>query len=561
MTLAHVGALIGGLGLFLLGMTMLTDGLKMTAGHSLKSILGHWTDTRFRALGAGFLITALVQSSGAVTVAVIGFVNAGLLTFSNAVWVVFGANVGTTMTAWIVSLVGLQLKVGALALPAVGLGVALRLTGGGRRAAIGDVLAGFGLFFLGLSILSDTFSGYANGMDLTDTADPGFAGNLLFMGLGFGVTVLTQSSSASIAIALTAAAGGLVPLQPAAAMVIGANLGSTSTGLFAVIGATPSARRVAVSHLAFNVLTGTVALLMLPGFLSLLSLFGRAMTLPDNPAVFLSLFHTTFNIVGVLLMWPLSGSLIRWLSRRFVTDEEDDIRLRYLDRTTAQVPALAGSGVVRELDRLSDISGALLEKTVSAGASDAAYMLRRADVVQTLSGAIGRYLSGLYQGALPRHMAGALVHSARALQHFDEAAEITRYLVREADAFKGLPETLRAEAKHYVRIIGDAARITSHGGVDAKVNVHNEARKVKDAYRALKDRLLGASAATEIDVATLDVATRTIWHMRRAAVQLLKARRRIEEMRHAIETASAVDAGEPEPESDAGDDLADRKVL
>lgn len=560
MTLIQIGALIGGLGLFLLGMTMLTDGLKLAAGHSLRTILARWTDSRPRALAAGFLVTALVQSSGAVTVAAIGFVNAGLISFANAVWVVFGANVGTTMTAWIVALVGLNLKFAAVALPAVGLGVVLRLTGPGtRRAAYGDIVAGFGLFFLGISFLSDAFGGYVNGIGTLDGGPAGFLGNAAFVGIGFAVTTLVQSSSASIALALTASAGGMLPIEPAAAMVIGANLGSTTTGLIAVIGATPGAKRVAASHLLFNAMTGAVALGLLPVFVAAVALLGGPLDLPSHPAVFLSVFHTVFNVLGVLLMWPVSRRMTTWLAKRFVTQEEDEARLHFLDPTIAQVPALAAAGVVRELDRLAKMAGALLEKTVSAGAADAAFITRRAGVIETVTDAISRYLSGLYAGKLPSHLADALIHSARALQHYDEAAEITRYLSAETGGFAALPETLKARTRSYARIVGDVARLAGHEGMPDFDALSAANRQVKEDYRVLKDDLLGASARGDITVETLDIATRSIWHMRRAAVQLVKARRRIANLRAAMDNGAPLPAGSAgrEPRSDAGDDLAD----
>ena len=156
--LSMAGSFIGGIGLFLLGMMMMTDGLKMAAGDALKHILSEWTRTPLRGFLSGVLITSLVQSSGAVTVAVIGFVNAGLLDILQTVYVIYGTNIGTTMTSWLVAIVGVKLHVQALALPMIGLGMFLRvISGSTRRGALGDALAGFGLFFLGIAILKNTF--------------------------------------------------------------------------------------------------------------------------------------------------------------------------------------------------------------------------------------------------------------------------------------------------------------------------------------------------------------------------------------------------------------------
>src|SRR5690606_36912135 len=173
-----IASLLGGIGLFLLGMQMMTEGLKLAAGNALRSILKSWTGTNLRGLLAGVLITALVQSSSAVTVASVGFVNAGLLTLSQAVWVIFGANVGTTTTGWLVALVGIKVDVGVLALPLLGIGMLLRLAAGvnARRAGLGSAVAGFGAFFLGVGILQGAFSEIAPRIGEWSTGMSGWAG-------------------------------------------------------------------------------------------------------------------------------------------------------------------------------------------------------------------------------------------------------------------------------------------------------------------------------------------------------------------------------------------------
>ena len=206
----------GGLGLFLLGMTMMTDGLKLAAGPALERILANATRTRWHALGSGALVTAMVQSSSAVTVASIGFVNAGLLGLGPAIWVLFGANVGTTMTGWVVALLGLSFKIEALALPLIGAGVLARLSGQqSRRGALGTALAGLGMLFFGIAMIQQSFTGLATQVELPDGA--GLLAVIAQVGTGALMTVLMQSSSASMAIALTAAQSGLLTPQGAAA--------------------------------------------------------------------------------------------------------------------------------------------------------------------------------------------------------------------------------------------------------------------------------------------------------------------------------------------------------
>ncbi|MEQ8952802.1 MAG: Na/Pi symporter, partial [Gammaproteobacteria bacterium] len=332
-----IGMLAGGVGIFLLAVGMITDGLKMAAGSSLRAILGRWTRSPARGIATGFTITAIVQSSSAITVATIGFVNAGILTLNQALGIVFGANIGTTVTGWLVAIIGFEINISALALPLIGIGMALRLTGGNsRRGAIGTALAGFGLFFIGIQVLKDAFEGIVATMDVQRFTLEGVRGLLICLALGFIMTVLTQSSSAAIAIILTAATGGLLGIYAAGAMVIGANVGTTSTAVLSVIGATANAKRVAGAHLVFNGVTAVVALLLLPLMFYLVNGIARLLNIEPVPAVSLALFHTIFNVLGVVLMLPFIGKLSAMLQKRFTTQEEVLGRARFLDKNVSE---------------------------------------------------------------------------------------------------------------------------------------------------------------------------------------------------------------------------------
>ncbi len=230
-----------------------------------------------------------------------------------AITVIYGSHIGTTMTAWLVALIGLHLDIKVFALPAIGVGMAMRLLWRDKRyGAMGEALAGFGVFFLGIDILKGGFEGMGNTLQFADISPTGL-GLLLLVGIGLVITVLMQSSSASIAIILTAAGGGVIPLPAAAAMVIGANVGTTTTALIAVIGATPNAKRAAAAHVAFSVITGCVALLILPWMLALVLSIQIDLSMePDAPTV-LAMFHTLFNVLGVALLWPFTDRLVAFL--------------------------------------------------------------------------------------------------------------------------------------------------------------------------------------------------------------------------------------------------------
>jgi len=539
--IAQIGTLIGGLGLFLLGMWLMTDGLKVAAGRSLRAILARWTRTRWHGLLAGFVFTALVQSSSAVTVATIGFVNAGLLNLNQAVWVLFGSNVGTTVTGWLVSLIGLNVKVEALALPLLGLGMILRLTGpGSRRGALGEAIAGFGLFFMGIAILRNAFAGLATQIDPAAFASTGILGDALFLLGGFMLTTLMQSSSASIAIALSAAAGGLIALEPAAAMVIGANLGTTSTGLLAVIDATANARRVAMSHVIFNLVTAVVALLLLPLLVGATEWLRTAADLPEGPATVLALFHTLFNLLGVALMWPLADPLVRWLSRRFGTVEENEARPRYLDATLLTVPALAVDALGRELDRLGSLS--LRFSLAVLSGSESRRMPQRRIAIGQLGAAIAGYVHRLYGAKLPAPVADALVHPLRAVLLYAEVAEIAQQLRSQLPRVAELPVGLREAVSSY----RDEVSAALAEELKAKSRLPAEARKawlkvVENGYQELKTQLLQAASQGTVPVGELDGAVELAANLRQIGLKSLKAGRRTEAM---LQAAASVEVDE-----------------
>tara|TARA_R110001592_G_C13175417_1_gene750266 strand:- start:1473 stop:3131 length:1659 start_codon:yes stop_codon:yes gene_type:complete len=349
-----IGSLLGGLGLFLLAVGMMTDGLRDAAGSSLRKILSDWTDTPFKAVVSGFFMTAIVQSSSAVTVASIGFVNAGLLSMRQALGIVYGSNVGTTITGWLVAFVGFKLNIQAFALPLIGIGMIIRLVKPkGREASLGMALVGFGLFFVGVDILKESFEGLVLAFDISKYTAEGFSGILTFLAIGLLMTLLTQSSSASIAITITAALSGVVGLYAAAAMIIGANVGTTSTAILASIGATANAKRVAVAQVIFNLGTGLVALLILPFIFLLIEFLSKLFGFSANVGVSLALFHTAFNVLGVALVLPLNNQMTAFLEKRFIAREEKLSLPKYLDKTIAATPFLAVNALTRELESIA----------------------------------------------------------------------------------------------------------------------------------------------------------------------------------------------------------------
>jgi phosphate:Na+ symporter len=326
----HVLQTLGGLGIFLLAMLVMTEGLRGLAGHSLHAWLKLFTRSPATGALTGTVVTGFLQSSSATIVATVGFVAAGLLTFPQALGVVLGANVGTTVTGWLVAVFGFKLKLGAAAMPLVLAGMLLRILARGRLAEAGKALAGFGLILIGIGLMQSGMAGF-EGHVTPDTFPPDtWAGRVLLVGIGVAVTLVTQSSSAGVAMAMTALSVGAINFPQAAAMVIGMDVGTTVTAVIAAIGSSEAARRTGFSHTIYNVLTAVAALLMLSPYEWFLEA-ALPNLVNDNPAFALVGFHTLFNIFALILVLPVAGQFAR-LMERLVPERETGLARRLDDR-------------------------------------------------------------------------------------------------------------------------------------------------------------------------------------------------------------------------------------
>lgn len=331
-------SLIGGIGLFLLGMILLTDGLKSFAGDSLRKALLRFTNKPVTAFTSGALATAVVQSSSATTLATIGFVSAGLLSFNQSIGIVMGASLGTTSTGWLVSLFGLKLSIAQFALPLIGIGAFLRLLGKGRWPMLGLALAGFGLIFVGIDQLQLGMAGLNQHIDFSRIPSTGLFGHLLMILIGILLTVVMQSSSAAVATTLTALHASTLTFEQAASVVIGAAIGTTVTAALATIGATAVAQRTALAHILFNLFTGIIAWILLPLFMLVIRWADLHLGLPPG-AVSLAAFHTLFIAVGVILVLPFIEPFGRFIER--IRPDHGPALTRMLDRSLLEVPSIA----------------------------------------------------------------------------------------------------------------------------------------------------------------------------------------------------------------------------
>src|SRR5690606_25390185 len=329
---------LGGLGLFLVGMSLLTDGLTHFAGDSLRRGLLRFTGSPFKAFASGALLTLVVQSSTATTVTLIGFVSAGLITFAQSLGVVMGASLGTTGTGWIVSTLGLKVQLGLYTLPLIGFGALLRLLAKGRWRHLGTALAGFGMLFVGIDTMQEGMRGMGEQFTLPELAADDWLARFIALGIGVLLTVIMQSSTATVATTLTALDAGALNFEMAAIVVIGAAIGTTMTGVLAALGGSLYAKRTALAHVLFNLSSGLIAILLLPVLLALLGLAQTHLGLQAG-GVSLAAFHTLFIAVGVAVFLPQAHRCARQIER--LLPERSDSPTRMLDQSHWQVPTLA----------------------------------------------------------------------------------------------------------------------------------------------------------------------------------------------------------------------------
>ena len=510
--------LLGGVGLFLLGMRLMTDGLRLAAGHALETILANWTRTPLRGIGAGALITAIVQSSSAVTVATLGFVNARLLSLERAITVAYGSNLGTTMTGWLVVLVGFKINIQAFALPLIGLGMALQIGGDARkRSHYGQTLAGFGLFFLGIDVLQSTFAGTAAELHIGDLGLP-FGQILIHVGLGALLSIITQSSSAAIAIVITAAMGQTLTLESAAAAVIGANLGTTSTALLGSIGATANTKRVALGHVAFNAVAALVALAIMPLLLAVVAWLSAALDLNPGIGTLLALFHTMFNLLGVLLMLPLTPRLVSWLHRCYRSREEDLQTPRYLDHAVLASPGLAAEALLTELEDIETLARAT---AIAALDGHTAGRLPEAEALRLRLAATLDFTDRLTVGGLPDAVKPALALAPWAMRSLQDAALLAERMAGSTPS-GAVPPAMTA-------FIDQARALACQEGVE-----EDALTQLRSSYQQAR---LAVLATQESPAATARQALRWLDHIHRVhhlVRALIKSRLRLAQARQAL---------------------------
>ena len=362
-TLKQIFEILGSLGIFFYGMKIMSEAIQRRSGERLRTSLNFMTRHRYGGLLTGFFVTCIIQSSSATTVMVVSFVNAGLLTLAQSIGVIMGANLGTTLTIWIVSLLGFKFKMSAVTLPILACGIPFIFSKNPKWKDVGEIMIGFALLFLGLSMLKNAVPDIKNNPEVMEFlkhyTDMGFASLIIFVIVGVLLTVVVQSSSAAGAITVTMAYKGWIDFPTAAAIVLGENSGTTITAYLAALAGNVNAKRAARAHLDFNV-AGTVGMLAIFSlFLSTIDrLIPGSVTDPTHIPVHLSAFHTLFNLCNIgLLIWfvPQIARLVERIVKVNPEEVNEEYKLEYITTGVMRTPEMSLLEARKEIKAMSGV--------------------------------------------------------------------------------------------------------------------------------------------------------------------------------------------------------------
>lgn len=365
--LMRILMLLGSLALFIYGMKIMSEGIQKAAGQKLREILGSMTSNKIKGIFTGFLTTSIIQSSSATTVMVVSFVNAGLLSLKESIGVIMGANIGTTVTAWLVAFLGFSISMSDYALPIFLVAIILMFTSSFSLKNWGEMLAGFALLFIGLELLKGGVPDVKGSVDslsfLTEISNLGVFSVVIFVIIGTVITIVVQSSSAAMAVTILLCERGIIPYEMAAGMVLGENIGTTITANLAAIVANVHAKRAARAHFIFNVFGVIWMIIVFPFFMDMINyLVGLKLPNPEinqsSRPIALALFHTTFNILNVFVLFWFTNLIARTVVRMVPSKSEGDeeFRLEYIASGVMSTPELSLLEVRKEITKFGNLT-------------------------------------------------------------------------------------------------------------------------------------------------------------------------------------------------------------
>lgn len=470
--------LIGSLGVFLFGMKLMSEALQKVAGNKMRQILSAMTSNRVKGVITGILITAIIQSSSATTVMVVSFVNAGLLSLIESIGVIMGANVGTTITAWLISILGFKISMAEISLPLIGLCLPLLFSGKRSRKSWGELIIGFGLLFIGLEFLKNAMPDLHKNPEiftfLKEYTDMGYASYILFMLIGTVLTILIQSSSATMALTLVMCANGWISFEIAASMVLGENIGTTVTANLAAVVANTTAKRAALAHFVFNFFGVLWVLAIFPIFLNWieqLCIFlgiGNPATNASSVPMALSLFHTVFNITNVLILIWFTRFIARIVTKLIPIREttEDAFSLKHIKIGLLSTPDASLFQAKEEITLYGKNTLSMFRKVIECldlPAKDFAkpfeYLVKLEDESDNIEVEIANYLTKVSESKLTTENSQRVRAMFKIVSEIESIADsslnVAKAINRRNDQKVTFPEELTVKLKHMFSLVDE----------------------------------------------------------------------------------------------------------
>lgn len=489
---ANAKVIVAGIAIFLIGMHFMENGFKLFSGGALEKILEKFTSTIPRSIVTGFLSTAIVQSSSLTSIIVISFLSAGLLGLTEAIGVVFGSNLGTTSTAWIVAYFGFKVKISVYAMPMLIFGVVLRFSNEVKYKGIGDILLGLGFIFLGISYMKEGFETLKSSIDLASYAVEGYPGILIYILIGAIATVVIQSSSATMAIIITALAGGQILYISAIALAIGANIGTTVTAIMGAMTSNENGKRLAVAHFIFNVITALTTLIFiyqLSDFVDYLSTFVGIEN--DNFILKLALFHTVFNLMGILLVSPFIGVMVLYLKKLFIPKMKKSSKPKFLNDAVIQVPETAIYALRNEVINLHDKSLKAIIHAMNLHREDIFSNKELKDIVYSSNVKLNTNIDDIYKETLKSLYSEIVRYASLSQEHMNN----------EERVLVGSMKTASRKIVKSVKEIKELQKNMNHFILGKNLDIKDEYNLIREqiAYTLREIEILRKDDVNEID--------------------------------------------------------------
>ncbi|WP_228712658.1 Na/Pi cotransporter family protein [Halarcobacter mediterraneus] len=469
----NIKIIFSGIAIFLIGMYFMEHGFKLFSGGALQRVLEEFTNNNMRSLITGFITTTIVQSSSLISIIVISFLSVELISLARGIAIIFGANLGSTTTAWIISSIGFDIKISLFAMPMLIFGVIFRFSKNNTYIGLGNVLLGLGFIFLGISYMKDGFDTLKDSIDLASYSIGGYLGIFIYILIGAISTIVIQSSAATMAIIITALAGGNILYIDALALAIGANVGTTVTAVLASLSSNENGKRLAFGHFIFNISTGLIAVFLIYTLRDLVEFISPFIGISkDNYTMKLALFHTIFNLLGIIILYPFISQIVK-LAEKFITDKyQKKSKPLYLAQANIKIPYNAMVSIQKETIRLYQFAQKAILHALSVHTSQ---LNNKEDIIKVVNQniKIDTNLDNIYQKELKSLYSDIIEYALISQQNMN--SEQSQYVT-----------DLKHASNLVIKILKDTRDIQKN--INFYLNSKNEF--IKEEYKFIKTELV-----------------------------------------------------------------------